>query len=1541
MENCKANRSTRGLLIKYSGALAIILILILVNFSYIINIERNIDNNYINIQTHDNSDSTLVQDSMQLAFKPEFTKVNFGEKVWDFVKVEDCIYNTNPGQPRIPIKVLELKTRSEITDLEVNYYNPEYISELQLAPAPVVQIWTADYTSSPDLFFDDEYYNTDEYLPSLDFELNPIGTKHDNGDEYYLYNLKLYPLKYNPVSSSGIFYDYVEVQFEYELEPYAIQGTRTTRNVDHLDRAPANSYKYLIITTSDLVDELQPLVNWKTQKGLPAKMKTVSEITSDPLFDGKDDPDELRNYIQWAYDQWEIEYVLLAGDYNTVPTRHTYDAQAVYTGDDGIIPADTYYACIDEGTTWNTDDDSNYGEFGELDDIIPDIAVGRIAINSEPGMANWVIENIAYEKSPPSGDWVDTITLVADYGFAVGDCADQADFLFNSYFDSVYDSYSKLYDDNSGTDHISSSKIQEKINNGTALVVYTDHANTNAWGSTMSFTNAHAAALTNNDKKPVVYVMACLSAGFDHTSLESLGEAFTENAGGGAIAYIGSTRVAVGAVGTAYSYEPTATGLEEDFARKLKDAQVSDPSQLRVGLVHKNALERYATSWGDQFPGGSVNNFAQRSWLLLTLLGDPDSPIWTETPRSFQITNSTEKLGDNVEVTIQVTDTVDLDTGIENVRVAISSGTDAYDFGHTDSAGKVMFIITNPAVEELDVTITKPNFIPHEDIVKLVDYFPPITTYDITPSGPDGNYGWYCTTPTLDLNTEPLATTYYRWDEGAEKIYTSTLTVPEGDHTLYYYSVDTEDNIEQESSMSVRVDTIAPTTFYNITPELPDGENGWYVTFPTINFTTDVNLSSESNVTSYYHWDLDNDSVYVNEFQAFEGEHTLYYHSVDGAGNNETEKSLEFKIDTITPHTNLTTTPSVPDGNDSWYLTVPTVNLSLNRSGGAEEVQTSFFYGWDNVSFTLFTDLLLPPNGNNTLYYYAVDQAGNQEPGQTNIYKIDTEYPETILDITLPVPDGDNGWYRTSTNITISTYEPIIGFENCSTEIIYYHWDSEPNEIYNGSNTLNLSEGIHKLYYHSIDIAGNIEPEQFIEFKLDSILPVTALNITPQHPDNLNGWYLAKPLIELDTEPNERTYYHWDDQTYQTYNGSLLTPEEGLHTIFYYSVDEAGNIELERSQEFKIDLYRPIPALSINITKIYINEDIIFDGSGSSDFNGVGEYYFDFDDGNSSGWTEEPIISYNYSEPGIYDVTLKVRDTSGSISTKRVNFTVTVNRKPKKSDDEGWQFLPDDMASFSIMLGLIILIVIIILIAAAGYLGKRRRYPVARATYLSGARRSPSRSQYHYEEDLAVEPEIIWDERPYHKEEPLYEEDHYYDEDYSKPYEEEEYWDEEYEPEEEYYEEDYHETKTAYEDEDVDWGTEDDEDDEDDVDWDAEDEDEDEDYWDEQEYDEPEEDHYDDRRTRRFDRDEYGDHDRYDEHYRRDEDYYNTPPPRGRTHTHHSVRSGRPRSPPARRRGKRLAPTWRSQQYKRRRPGLLDTEDANIGEFDEDNVDEF
>ena len=63
-----------------------------------------------------------------------------------------------------------------------------------------------------------------------------------------------------------------------------------------------------------------------------------------------------------------------------------------------------------------------------------------------------------------------------------------------------------------------------------------------------------------------------------------------------------------------------------------------------------------------------------------------------------------------------------------------------------------------------------------------------------------------------------------------------------------------------------------------------------------------------------------------------------------------------------------------------------------------------------------------------------------------------------------------------------------------------------------------------------------------------------------------------------------------------------------------------------------------------------------FDASGSSDNVGIVSYEWDFGDGNTGTGL---ITAHVYTEPGIYTVTLTVRDATGNVDTG--SRTITVN----------------------------------------------------------------------------------------------------------------------------------------------------------------------------------------------------------------------------------------------------------------------------------------
>ena len=176
----------------------------------------------------------------------------------------------------------------------------------------------------------------------------------------------------------------------------------------------AGTYDYVIITTGDLVGAItaSAFPTWKTAIGYSLKtvLITDTEITSQP---GGDLAEQIRNFLRAYYATWGIEYVLLVGDYATVPMRicypdpnyHVYDPS-----DPGLVapgtPTDHYYADLSypDATSWDSDGDGYHGEYGQDDpDFLAEVAVGRIPVNDSTRITYTLDKLVTFEQD--TGAW--------------------------------------------------------------------------------------------------------------------------------------------------------------------------------------------------------------------------------------------------------------------------------------------------------------------------------------------------------------------------------------------------------------------------------------------------------------------------------------------------------------------------------------------------------------------------------------------------------------------------------------------------------------------------------------------------------------------------------------------------------------------------------------------------------------------------------------------------------------------------------------------------------------------------------------------------------------------------------------------------------------------------------------------------------------------------------------------------------------------------------------------------------------------------------
>ncbi|MCX6806658.1 MAG: lamin tail domain-containing protein [Candidatus Berkelbacteria bacterium] len=213
---------------------------------------------------------------------------------------------------------------------------------------------------------------------------------------------------------------------------------------------------------------------------------------------------------------------------------------------------------------------------------------------------------------------------------------------------------------------------------------------------------------------------------------------------------------------------------------------------------------------------------------------------------------------------------------------------------------------------------------------------------------------------------------------------------------------DTSGNISS-GSVSFTVDTTivditAPNTTVTIDPALP---NGWYITTPTITLNA---TDSESGVDKiFYRWgdsgaytEVTGSSAVVAGIQ--EGEHTLYYYSVDTHSNTETTKSYLIKLDTEEPSISVSSLPSkiytssfsIPYTASDSTSDVDFVNLyySYSETGKDDDWGPWTQYQPDGIGKFIsspinFDTSLAENDGYYDLYLTATDNAGNAQTAPT------------------------------------------------------------------------------------------------------------------------------------------------------------------------------------------------------------------------------------------------------------------------------------------------------------------------------------------------------------------------------------------------------------------------------------------------------------------------------------------------------------------------------------------------------------------------------
>ena len=216
-----------------------------------------------------------------------------------------------------------------------------------------------------------------------------------------------------------------------------------------------------------------------------------------------------------------------------------------------------------------------------------------------------------------------------------------------------------------------------------------------------------------------------------------------------------------------------------------------------------------------------------------------------------------------------------------------------------------------------------------------------------------------------------------------------------------------------------------------------------------------------------------------------------------------------------------------------------------------------------------------------------------------------------------------------------------------------------------GQPQITVENANNTLEYWSTDITGNEETHHFLtQIKLDKTVPTGTLQI------NNGATYTNTPSVSLalsvsDTDglmrfSNDNTIWgNW--QVYSSTAALTLQGTDGTKLIFVQFKDNAGLISASASAQIILDTTAPTAVAGQSRT-VTSGDSVTFDGSGSSDANGITSYRWDFDDGSSI--ATGATVTHTYTTTGPYYVILNVEDSAGNKASTTITITVQANPTP-------------------------------------------------------------------------------------------------------------------------------------------------------------------------------------------------------------------------------------------------------------------------------------
>lgn len=593
-------------------------------------------------------------------------------------------------QPDLP----KLSTSVIIPDLalmDIEVVSSSYVEFENINIAPSKGVLTRDINPATVPYTYGRAYQTDQFYPNTLSGLDrPFIIRDVRGQ-----HVQVYPFQYNPITKVLRVYNEIVVRV-YKVNDKGENPLIRTSNSNKVVREFYNIYEsvflnnpvqdytpveeegnMLIISHPTFMQAMQPFIDWKTIKGTKVEMVDVSTIGTTA--------NQIKDYVVNYYNTTGLAFLLLVGDAPQIPTMK---------GGDLGGPSDPAYGYI------------------VGNDHYIDILVGRFSAETVEHVTTMVERIVEYEKYPNTSiDWFTSgIGIASREG--TGDNGEydwqHMRYIRDDLMGYTYTDVAELYEGSQGGQDApgdpTPSMVADEVNEGASIINYVGHGGTTSW-VTSGFSNSHVQNLTNNNKYPFVWSVACVNGEFENTTC--FAEAWTraKNANGptGALGFLGST--------INQSWNSPMCGQDE-MVDILVESYSNNIKRTYGGLSFNGMfkmIEKY---------GSDGRNMAD-TWLLF---GDPSVVVRTAMPTAMTVNHAAQLFMGESSFTVN--------TNENGAKVALSVDNQLVGVTTVNNGSAVLYFQPFTMPDTITIVVTKYNRLPYIAKVPIIPNTGPYLIYN-------------------------------------------------------------------------------------------------------------------------------------------------------------------------------------------------------------------------------------------------------------------------------------------------------------------------------------------------------------------------------------------------------------------------------------------------------------------------------------------------------------------------------------------------------------------------------------------------------------------------------------------------------------------------------------------------------------------------------------------------------------------------------------------------------------------------------------------